>query len=358
MARPLKEGLDYFSVDIDFEQDDKLSVPMAKYGMIGLGIIIKLMMEVYRNGYYYAWGEREQYVFTNKINVDINTVKDFVNECIKWGFFNQKLYDAFGILTSKGFQKRYIVASKRRKSINFIDIYTLIDLQEAAEEVSRPIHVVDTDGKVVNVYINPDKAGKMPAESAQSKGKEIESKKKEERESNEYSPEPPPADQDVPPLPDDEDEGEGKNEPKYGSESTYYKMALYFKEKIDVMAEGEGLGHLTKRTNLQTWADDFRKLVELDGQRDKELIRKVMDWVVKDEFWRSNVLSAGKFRDQFPKLVLEMRKKRKGSGNGTGSSGKQPIEIVQAQPADKDEVSEEEVRQLMELAERMKAGST
>lgn len=173
----------------------------------------------------------------------------------------------------------------------------------------------------------------------------------------ELCPEPPSADQDVPPPDDDKEKGD--KEPKYGPDSIYYKMALYFKGKIDEMAAKEGLEHLTKRTNLQKWSDDFRKLVELDKQSDRDLLREVMDWVVTDDFWRSNVMSADKFRDKFPKLVMDMRKaKRPGKGKGnTGSSGKQAIEIVQ-QPAEQEEVSEEEVRQLMEMAERMKAGST
>lgn len=171
MARPTKEGLDYFPLDIDIDQDDKLVVPIAKYGMRGFGIIIKLMMEIYRNGYFYEWTERELFVFSKRINDDINFVTDVINECIKWGFFSQELFDEYCILTSAGFQKRYIEASKRRKSITFIDRYTLIDLSKACEKVAHPIIEVDEDGNQVNVYINPNLRSKTDAESTQSKKK-------------------------------------------------------------------------------------------------------------------------------------------------------------------------------------------
>ncbi|MNB67206.1 hypothetical protein D3C75_136910 [compost metagenome] len=171
MARPTKEGLDYFPLDIDFDQDDKLVVPINKYGMQGLGIIIKLMGEIYRNGYFYPWGEREQYVFGNRVNVDINSINDVVNECLKWGFFHEGLFMKYQILTSKGFQKRYIEASKRRKVTTFIHEYTLIDLNAACKKCS-PINEVDVNGNEVNVYINPDKVGNMLTESTQSKKKE------------------------------------------------------------------------------------------------------------------------------------------------------------------------------------------
>lgn len=172
MARPTKEGLDYFPLDINLDQDDKLVVPIAKFGMQGLGIIVKIMIEIYRNSYFYAWGEREQHVFANRVNVDINLVNEVINECIKWGFFNQKLFNAFGILTSRGFQKRYIEASKRRKNITFVDIYVLIDLEEAVKKISNPIFVVNTDGNQVNVYINPDKSIVQESQTPQSKVKE------------------------------------------------------------------------------------------------------------------------------------------------------------------------------------------
>ncbi|MGG1651355.1 hypothetical protein [Paenibacillus sp. NRS-1780] len=164
-----------------------------------------------------------------------------------------------------------------------------------------------------------------------------------------YCPEPPPAGQDDPPP-----SGKGKKPDKYGPDNTYYRMAVYFKDRVDEMAKGEGLEHLTARTNIQKWADDFRKLVELDKHHDKELIARVMDWVVKDDFWCRNVLSAEAFRNQFGKLVLAMRKPKRQS-RPAGRSDKQSIDIVQDQePAP--EVSQEEYEELLRLAERMESG--
>ncbi|WP_422659091.1 Lin1244/Lin1753 domain-containing protein [Paenibacillus sp. EC2-1] len=190
MARPLKESLDYFPLDIDFDRDDKLVVVIGKYGMQGLGIIVKIMMEIYRNGYFYAWGEREQYAFSNRINVDINTIRDVINECIKWDFFNQELYENHNVLTSKGFQKRFIEAAKRRKIISILEDFLLIDPDKESEKVSHSIVIVNVNGNIVNEYINPIKRDKMSAETPQSKVKESKVKKskviiKEEEEGEE-----------------------------------------------------------------------------------------------------------------------------------------------------------------------------
>ncbi|WP_068775806.1 hypothetical protein [Paenibacillus sp. FJAT-26967] len=102
----------------------------------------------------------------------------------------------------------------------------------------------------------------------------------------------------------------------YSEDSTYFKMAVYFHEKVSAVAKEAGLPGL--RSNLQSWADDFRKLVEID-ETDKRLAQKVMDWVVQDSFWRTNIMSAKKLREKFPQLVLKM--------NSSKPAGKSDKEI-------------------------------
>ena len=45
MARPIKSGLDYFPLDVDIDQDDKVAIIEAEHGMLGFGIVIKLLNE-------------------------------------------------------------------------------------------------------------------------------------------------------------------------------------------------------------------------------------------------------------------------------------------------------------------------
>lgn len=352
MARPLKESLDYFPLDIDFDQDDKLVVPLAKFGMEGLGIIVKIMGEVYRNGYFYTWTEREHYVFSNRVNVDINLVKDIVNECIKWGFFNQKVFESHGVLTSKGFQKRYIEAAKRRKSIAIMEDYLLIDPAEECKKVSYSINIINDGGYTVNVYINPDKCNNESAQTPQSKVKESKGKESKENKNDKDIPMDSPPANPAPPISDDSSKSKGRKKREYDKDSTYYLMALYFKDKVEQMAEAEGLKHLTANTNLQTWSDDFRKLVEIDKQTDKQLIQKVMDWVVTHDFWKSNVLSAEKFRKQFPRLVIDMKNGGRAKKSSQGSSNKPHNPVVEPTTS-APEVSEEEFQKMIQEARKM-----
>ncbi|MGP4038350.1 replication protein [Gracilibacillus sp. D59] len=93
--------------------------------------------------------------------------------------------------------------------------------------------------------------------------------------------------------------------PKYDEENTYYKMATYFYKRVQKVAEEAGIAHLTKKANMQTWADDMRKLVEID-EVDKRKAKEVMDWVSEDPFWRTNILSAKKLRQKFIDLAIRM----------------------------------------------------
>jgi phage replication O-like protein O len=93
----------------------------------------------------------------------------------------------------------------------------------------------------------------------------------------------------------------------YAEDSTYFKMAVYFYEKVSAVAEAEGLSHLTIKADMQKWADEFRKIVEIDEIEDKRLIFDVMNWVTSHHFWKTNVLSAKKLRDKFGELALKMR---------------------------------------------------
>lgn len=108
--------------------------------------------------------------------------------------------------------------------------------------------------------------------------------------------------------------------PKYDEDNQYYKMAVYFFKRVEKVAAEAGIAHLLRKSNMQTWADDMRKLVEISGV-DKRKALEVMNWVTEDSFWRTNILSAKKLRDKFPELAIKMNAEQKKS-QSTPSSRK------------------------------------
>ncbi len=158
MSRPNKVGLDYYPMDVDMDQDDKIVPIEALYGSTGYMVVTKLWAKIYKeNGYYYKWGRKEQLIFSKKQNVDINLLDEIINECINAEVFDINVYNNYGVLTSVGIQKRFMEAVKRRKEVVIINEYYLgIDLKKYFKSSKIEIIWVDVNSNRINVDINSE----------------------------------------------------------------------------------------------------------------------------------------------------------------------------------------------------------
>lgn len=86
--------------------------------------------------------------------------------------------------------------------------------------------------------------------------------------------------------------------PKYADDSPYLELAT------GLFAYMKKNNEEAKEPNLQSWADDMRKLVELDG-RSIENVKEVIRWSQRDEFWKGNILSAKKLREKYDQLKVQ-----------------------------------------------------
>ena len=115
MARPIKEGLSYFPLDVDSDYDDKLQLIESLYGPTGFASVIKIFMKIYSVGYYYKWEEKEELLMAKRIGIDSNSLKNIINDCVKYDLFDEELFKQYNILTSDGIQKRFFTAVGKRK---------------------------------------------------------------------------------------------------------------------------------------------------------------------------------------------------------------------------------------------------
>lgn len=60
-----------------------------------------------------------------------------------------------------------------------------------------------------------------------------------------------------------------------------------------------------KKPNVQKWADDIRKTVELDNRTTDDLAQ-VMDWSQSSDFWQTNILSTASLRKHYDTLKMQM----------------------------------------------------
>lgn len=133
MARPRKEGLEYYPFDTDFYEDDKIQLVLSDFGIKGTHIFSRLLCAIYKgNGYYYAFGDDECRLLSRKTcgEVSETEVRDIVQGLLKRGLFDKGMYESHGILTGRGIQKRYLLITSKTKRLAPIDeMYRLIDIK-------------------------------------------------------------------------------------------------------------------------------------------------------------------------------------------------------------------------------------
>ncbi|WP_257621153.1 replication protein, partial [Enterococcus faecium] len=70
----------------------------------------------------------------------------------------------------------------------------------------------------------------------------------------------------------------------YDTDSVYYILA---EELFKQICQNQEI----KKPNLQSWADDIRKMIEID-KRTENQVRGMIEWSQHNVFWASNILSA------------------------------------------------------------------
>jgi len=72
MARPRKEGMDYFSFDVDFfTGSKKIKILKARYGADGIVIYLYLLCEIYKNGYYLKVDDDFEFVISDEAGLEL-----------------------------------------------------------------------------------------------------------------------------------------------------------------------------------------------------------------------------------------------------------------------------------------------
>ena len=147
MARPIKEGLDYFPLNVVL--NSKFEIIEARFGIKGFAVIVKLFQHIYgTKGYYCEWDEDVLFVFAKRIGVGANSVSEILNTAIKKGIFDAEMYKKYSILTSKGIQQRYVEA-KRGGYERICKKYLLISVPKTEENGSETgVNVTKTEVNV------------------------------------------------------------------------------------------------------------------------------------------------------------------------------------------------------------------
>ncbi|MEK3819655.1 DUF4373 domain-containing protein [Cytobacillus sp. FSL W8-0315] len=161
MARPKKEGMDYFPHDTDAVNDEKIESLRLLYGNDGYAFYFILLERIYRTKQFeldVSDAETIQ-ILAKKVSVSEDKFLKMLETSLKRDCFDRQAYEERKVLTSEGIKKRASVVVDKR--VKMRDKY-----QQTKEEVSDAETTQETG-----------------VESTQSKEK----KRKEKKSKNKYA---------------------------------------------------------------------------------------------------------------------------------------------------------------------------
>ena len=119
MARPRKQGLDYFPHDVDASNDEKIEALRALYGNDGYAFYFIMLERIYRTPNFELDVSEEflRQILAKKVAVTPQKFEEMLETALKLGCFDQEAYEKRGVLTSPGIKKRAEIVVKKREKM-------------------------------------------------------------------------------------------------------------------------------------------------------------------------------------------------------------------------------------------------
>lgn len=162
MARPVKKGLDYFPMDINFLKDLKVRKILRACGGSAPTILICLLGYIYGNeGYFMLWDEDARFLVADDVGTSEALVDEVIKKAIQVGFFDKEMFEQKKILTSRGIQARYKKAARQKTNNKICEELDLLSKNSPIDVVSNadnPVnHAENTQSKVKKSKVNKTK---------------------------------------------------------------------------------------------------------------------------------------------------------------------------------------------------------
>lgn len=153
-GRPTSQSMTYVPFDAYFDQDPKFKRLMIECGARGVYCALRVLLEVYRsnNGYFIERSEDLYFVIANDLQLKVTFVEQTVAAMARCGLLDEALFERH-ILTSRGIQKRWLTAMKRRKEYDYSKYWLLSD-EETKSILGTAINVNNNSAFSINVDNN------------------------------------------------------------------------------------------------------------------------------------------------------------------------------------------------------------
>ena len=142
MARPIKQGLNYFSFDVDFFRNRKITNIRRAHGAIGVLTYINLMCRIYDHGYYYPFDNIEELAMDiaeeiecDQVHETASRVTETIHYLVERGILDEELFEQ-SIISGVAMQEQYILIVKAAKRKVTMDVHLLVDVE--LDEPQKP----------------------------------------------------------------------------------------------------------------------------------------------------------------------------------------------------------------------------
>ena len=176
MARPRKDGLDYFPLDVNFLSDLKIKKIIRAYGAQAVAVVMSVLTTIYRdNGYFANYDEDLIFIIADELKLEDGYVKDVIEKLIEVDFLSKEQKEKNNILTSIGIQERYLKVCERRVKKKLNSTYNLIN------DSSNELPKTESTPKESFCKQKPHSTGVNDDDNPQSKVKESKVNKSKEK---------------------------------------------------------------------------------------------------------------------------------------------------------------------------------
>ncbi len=182
MARPINNGLSYFSVGVNFFSEQKHKIAIARYGADGLTLYLYLLCEIFKVGYYLKIDEDFKYILSADLKINVDKADEILSFLIDKGLFHKKLFESDNILTSEYTQEQFQrgMATRAKNRTIYVGDFWILKSENTEKFVKLELTPVISELIPVNSELIPRKVreSKVIKEKVR-KDKEKEGKKKE-----------------------------------------------------------------------------------------------------------------------------------------------------------------------------------
>ena len=206
-----RSGIDFFLMETNVLTDDEKVFDLmeaadeadrdhsGEAGFAAFGRWMALLCRIYREGPALELDGRTERKLARDLSMTRSELLDFVEQCVESGLFSRSLWEAEHVLTSRGIQRRWAAAKKRKtlpadmRRWSLLDADSDLQISETLADSPKSDRVSDGSSQISETFADSPKSGCIEApeiptsENPRLDKKRLEETRQEERREEEIS---------------------------------------------------------------------------------------------------------------------------------------------------------------------------